>query len=35
MKSGNVFGTIVLVLFVAAVIISLPDIKRYIRISTM
>ncbi len=35
MKSGNVFGTIVLGIFVAAIIISLPDIKRYIRISTM
>ncbi len=35
MNNRNVFGTIVLGLFVAAIIISLPDIKRYIRISTM
>ncbi len=35
MKTRNVFGTIVLGLFVAALIVSLPDIKRYIRISTM
>ena len=35
MKGRNVFGTIVLGIVVAAIIISLPDIKRYIRISTM
>ena len=35
MKSSNVFGTIVVGILVAAIIISLPDIKRYIRISTM
>ena len=35
MKGRNVFGTIVLGIVVAAIVISLPDIKRYIRISTM
>ena len=35
MKNSNVFGTIVVGILVAAIIISLPDIKRYIRISTM
>jgi hypothetical protein len=35
MNSRNIFGTIVLGLIAAGIIISLPDIKRYIRISTM
>ncbi len=29
------FGAVVMILAVAAVAVSLPDIKRYIRISTM
>jgi hypothetical protein len=35
MKSGSVIGKIVMGLLLMGVIISLPDIKRYIRISTM
>ncbi len=33
--SKNLFGTLMLGLVVAVVVVSLPDIKRYIRISTM
>jgi hypothetical protein len=35
MKSRNIFGTIVFGILVAGIIVSLPDIKRYIRISMM
>ena len=35
MKLKNVIGGIALALAIAAVIASLPDIKRYIRISSM
>jgi hypothetical protein len=35
MKSGSVVSKLVIGLFLMGVIISLPDIKRYIRISTM
>lgn len=35
MKSRNIFGMIVLGLFAAGIIMSLQDIKRYIRISAM
>ncbi len=33
--NGRVFGTIMLGIFLAGIVVSLPDIKRYIRISTM
>jgi len=35
MNFRNVLGTLALALVAAAVVVSLPDIKRYIRISTM
>lgn len=35
MNGKNVFGTIVLSILAVAIIVSLPDIKRYIKISTM
>jgi hypothetical protein len=35
MNTKNVLGGFVIALFAAAIIVSLPDIKRYIRISTM
>jgi len=35
MKTRNVIGLIVLGIVTAAIVVSLPDIKRYIRISTM
>jgi hypothetical protein len=35
MKMKNVIGGIALVLAIAAVVSALPDIKRYIRISSM
>jgi hypothetical protein len=35
MKNRSVFRTIVLGLIAAGIIVSLPDIKRYIRISLM
>lgn len=35
MKNRNVLGSIVLGIFLVGLIVSLPDIKRYIRISTM
>ncbi len=33
--SGRVLGKLFLGILIAGVIVSLPDIKRYIRISTM
>jgi len=35
MKIAKVLGVLVLATVVAGVIVNLPDIKRYIRISTM
>jgi uncharacterized protein DUF6893 len=35
MNGKSVFGTIVLSILAVAIIVSLPDIKRYIKISTM
>ncbi len=35
MNSGNVVKAILLSLIAAAVVVSLPDIKRYIKMSTM
>lgn len=35
MNTKNILGSLVLGLVAAAVIVSLPDIRRYIRISTM
>jgi hypothetical protein len=35
MKSGSIVGKIMFGLLLAGIIVSLPDIKRYIRISTM
>ncbi|MGI8992036.1 MAG: DUF6893 family small protein [Bryobacteraceae bacterium] len=33
--SKNLFGTLMMGVVIAVVVISLPDIKRYIKISTM
>lgn len=35
MKLSNVFGYVLLAAFAAGVLLNLPDIKRYIKISTM
>ena len=35
MKSGSIIGKVMFGILIAGIIISLPDIKRYIRISTM
>jgi hypothetical protein len=35
MKLSTLFGYVVMVAAIAGVIVSLPDIKRYIKISTM